>query len=512
MNFRVPHKYHKFLLDLNIPFAKYDSIFIKKLPGQIMTTKNAVVKLLLILSFLPLTIQLHAQTFRSDIFKERRSRLLKSIEDSSIAIFNSAKTATRNGDVDYKYRQNSNFYYLTGFEEPGSAFILLPTDNKKFVMFVRQSNILMESWTGKRAGLNGAIKTYGADTAYGIGLFSKMLTKSLKGKKKIYLDTEDKDLVKLVDSLYKKANENSVKQNINVNDIVNEMRLIKDNFEIDLMRRACEITSDALINAYKNAKPGQYEYEIQAALEYIYTKNGSNYPAFISIVGSGVNSTILHYEENNKIVEDGDMIVMDVGAEYKNYASDITRSIPANGNFSDEQKLIYDIVLKALKETTSFVKPGIGLNELQQYTSRVITDGLLELGLITDKEKNWQTNIWMPHGTSHWVGLDVHDVGDSKYMDKKGRLLEPGMVFTIEPGIYVSKNIFNHLKDAYGFQVSADEIKSFTEKVKDNVAKFANIGIRIEDTILVTKDGCEVLSRNAPKEIDDIEKIMTEKK
>ncbi len=485
--------------------------FIKSCMGRIMHKTNYAPKLFLLFSFLSLSININAQVFRSEIFKERRNHFLKSIDNSSIAIFNSAKTATRNGDVDFKYRQNSNFYYLTGFEEPGSAFILLPSENKKFVMFVRQSNILMESWTGKRVGFNGAIKIYGADTAYGIGLFGKMLTKSLKGKKKIYLDTEDKDLVKLVDSLYKKANENSVKQNINVNDIVNEMRLIKDDFEIDLMRRACEITSDALINAYKIAKPGLYEYEIQAALEYIYTKNGSNYPAFISIIGSGVNSTIIHYEENNKMVENGDIILMDVGAEYKNYASDITRSIPANGRFSPEQKLIYEIVLKALKETTKLVKPGIGLNELQKYTSQIITEGLAETGLITDKEKNWQTNIWMPHGTSHWVGLDVHDVGDSKYMDKKGRILEPGMVLTIEPGIYINQYIFDHLKEAYGFQVSTDELKLFTEKVKDKVSRYSNIGIRIEDTILVTEDGCEVLSEKAPKEIDEIESIMTKK-
>jgi len=354
------------------------------------------------------------------------------------------------------------------------------------------------------------MKTYGADTAYGIGLFGKMLTKILKGKKYIYLDTEDKDLVKLVDSLFKKANGNLDKQKINVNSYINKMRIIKDDYEINLMRKACEITSDAVIKAYQTTKPGIYEYEIQAAIEYVYTKNASNYPAFASIVGSGINSTVIHYEENNKLVEDGDMIVMDIGAEYKNYASDITRSYPANGKFSDNQKIIYEIVLNALKETTKLTKPGIGLNELQNKTSQIIIDGLFELGLITDKEKDWQTNIWMPHGTSHWVGLDVHDVGDSKYLDRKGRVLEPGMVFTIEPGIYVNKYIFDNLKDAYGFQIPNNELNSFKDKVKDLVNKYSNIGIRIEDTILVTEDGCEILSRNAPKEIDEIESIMAE--
>ena len=443
---------------------------------------------------------LSAQVQNKNIFKERRETLLSKME-GGIAIIKGADPANRNGDVDFLFRQNSNFYYLTGFEEPFAALILIPDENKKFIMFVRNRNLVMENWTGKRAGIEGAMNDFGADTAFANGLFEKLLTSYLKGKTKIYLNTSDKELVTLVDSLYVKANGNADKKNINVNKIIAEMRVIKSQDEIERIKKACYITSDAHVEAMKAAKPGMKEYELAAIIEYIFKKEGADYTAFPSIVGSGINSTILHYEAGSREFKKNDMIVMDIGSEYNNYASDITRSIPANGKFTPEQKEIYAIVLKANEKAIENAKPGIGLNEIQNYAKDIVTDGLLNLGLITSKEKSWQTDVW----------LDVHDVGDAGYFTKQGRIVEEGMVFTIEPGIYINRNTLDYLEDLYGYMVDKKELKEFVQKVKSAVEKYNNIGIRIEDTILITKEGCEVLSSNSPKEIEEIESTLKKK-
>ncbi|MCX6151366.1 MAG: aminopeptidase P N-terminal domain-containing protein [Ignavibacteriales bacterium] len=477
-----------------------------------MWNRNPVNPFLVILNFLIIIpfINYYPQLSDKTTFKNRRESLLSKM-DGGIAIIKGAKVANRNGDVDFQFRQNSDFYYLTGFEEPGSALLLIPGENKKFVMFVRQKNLMMEAWMGARSGIEGAIKNFDADTAFGIGLFEKTLTSYLKGKNKIYLNTSDKDFVKLIDSLYKKANGNLNKENLNVNKIIAEMRVIKSPEEISLIKTACDITAEAQIEAMKAAKPNIMEIELAAIIEYIFKKDGAQYTAFPSIVGSGINSTILHYEAGNRKLEKNDVVVMDLGSEYNNYASDITRTIPANGKFSTEQKDIYEIVLHALNETIDYAKPGIGFNEIQNHAKNIITDGLFNLGLIFDKTKSWQTDIWMPHGISHYVGLDVHDVGDVNYSDPIGRLVEPGMVFTIEPGIYVSENVLINLKEFYGYKVNKNELEEFIIKVKPNVEKYKNIGIRIEDTVVITNNSCQVLSSKAPKEIDEIENLMLEK-
>lgn len=444
------------------------------------------------------------------IFERRRENLLSKMA-GGIAIIKGANNIIRNGDIEFPFRQNSDFYYLAGFNEPSSALLLLPGENKKFIMFVRQKNIMMETWTGNRAGIEGAMKLYGADTAFAISRLDEALMSYLKQKLKIYFNTTDKELVKRVDSLYKKVNGNSNKENVNVNKLIAEMRVIKNPDEIELIKRACDITSEAQIEAMKAAKINMKEYELAAIIEYIFKKNGSDYTAFPSIVGSGINSTILHYEAGNKNLENGDMIVMDIGAEYNNYASDVTRSIPANGKFSPAQKEIYNIVLKANKEAILFAKLGVGLNEIQNRGKEFITDGLYRLGLITDKNKSWQTDVWMPHSISHYIGLDVHDVGDAGYFTAKGRIVEEGMVFSVEPGIYVNKNNFEHLPELYGYMVDKKELEEFIKNVKPVVEKYNGIGIRIEDTVTITKDGCKVLSAKAPKEIKKIEDLMKQK-
>ena len=466
-----------------------------------------------ILSFLSLiSIFLQQSLYTQDktIFEKRREILLSKM-DGGIAIIKGANLVNRNGDVDFPYRQNSNFYYLTGFDEPNAALLLLPGENKKFIMFVRQKNLMMETWTGNRAGIEGAINIFGADTAFGIGNFEEKLTAYLKQKSKIYINTTDKELLKQVDSLYKKVNGNSNYENVNVNKIIAEMRVIKNPEEIELIKKACDITSEAQIEAMKAAKINMKEYEIAAIIEYTFKKNGAGYPAFPSIIGSGINSTVLHYDAGDKNLKNADMVVMDIGAEYNYYASDITRSIPADGKFTPAQEKIYDIVLQANKEAIQFAKPGIGLNEIQNHGKEFITEGLYKLGLITDKNKGWQTDVWMPHGISHYIGLDVHDVGDAGYFTAKGRAVEEGMVFSIEPGIYINKNSFEHLPDLYGFMVDKKELEDFMKNVRPLVEKYNGIGIRVEDTIVITKDGCDVLSSKAPKEIKEIENLMRQK-
>jgi Xaa-Pro aminopeptidase len=495
---------------LNNKFIKYDSKFRKWYKRDNIMRPTYRIKAILPLFLISIIFLQKFYAQEKSVFEKRREILLSKM-NGGIAIIKGANPVNRNGDVEFPFRQNSDFYYLTGFDEPNSALLLLPDENNKFILFVRPKNIMMETWTGNRAGVEGAMKLFGADTAYGINSFEEILLNYLKQRSKIYINISDKELVKQVDSLYKRANGNQDKENVNIHKIISEMRVIKSQEEIELIKKACKITSEAQIEAMKAAKISRKEYELSAIIEYVFKKNAAQCYAFPSIVGSGINSTILHYEAGDKSLENGDIVVIDIGAEYNYYASDITRSIPANGKFTTEQKEIYGIVLEANKEAIQFAKPGAGLNEIQNRGKLFITEGLYKLGLITNKDKAWQTDVWMPHSISHYIGMDVHDVGDAGYFTAKGRTVEEGMVFSIEPGIYINKNTFSHLKDLYGFMVDKKELEDFMDSVKPFVEKFNGIGIRIEDTIVITKDGCEVLSSEAPKEIKEIEEIMKDK-
>jgi Xaa-Pro aminopeptidase len=262
----------------------------------------------------------------------------------------------------------------------------------------------------------------------------------------------------------------------------------------------------------KAAEPGMYEYEIEAIIEYIFRKNGSQRPGFPSIVGSGPNSTILHYDANKHQTQDGDLIVMDVGAEYDHYTADVTRTIPVNGKFNKEQKEIYEIVLEAQQQAIDKIAPGVGIYEVHYRAVEVIKDGLYRLGLITDKESRWQYRIWLMYNTNHWLGLDVHDVGSRGRDDGKGRRLEPGMVFTVEPGIYIGEHSLDSLlKTTRRSKARKEDVAAFLEKVKPVVEKYMNIGVRIEDDVLVTEDGHENLSSKAPTTVKEIEKWMKKK-
>jgi len=262
----------------------------------------------------------------------------------------------------------------------------------------------------------------------------------------------------------------------------------------------------------KAVKPGMYEHEIQAIIEYIFRKNGAQGPGFPSIIGSGPNATILHYEANNRQTEDGDLLLMDVGAEFGHYKSDITRTIPVSGRFTQTQKEIYEVVLQAQKEAIKIAGPGVGIYEINNRGVEVIKEGLLKLGLITDKDSGWQHRPWLMYNISHWVGLDVHDVGGRGPDDGQGRRFVPGMVFTVEPGLYIREDTLENLPGMVGrLGIEKDELEDFISRVKPAVKKYANIGVRIEDDILITETGYEVLSSKVPKEIEAIEKLMREK-
>jgi Xaa-Pro aminopeptidase len=428
-------------------------------------------------------------------FVKRRKKIIKKIGRSGIVILPAAPVAARNGDYDYPYRQNSDFYYLTGFEEPEAAAIIAPNRKEgEFILFNRIRHRQEEIWTGMRAGQEGACKLFGADEAYPISELEKKLPELLEGREEVYYTIGlDRDFDKIVLAAMNKIR-GKIRGGISspivfkdITDTLHEMRLIKSPAEIQLMRKAAEITAAAHTRAMQACKPGINEYHLEAEIIHEFQRNGARYPAYTSIVGSGGNSCILHYNENNKSIDKNSIVLIDAGCEYHYYASDVTRTFPANGRFSKEQKAIYEIVLAAQQAGIQAVRPGASWPAMQTAIVKVITQGLIHLGILKDKldaaiEKEAYSPFYM-HKSGHWLGIDVHDVGRYK-IKGKWRVLRPGMVLTVEPGIYISSDM--------------QEVDK----------RWHNIGVRIEDDILVTAKGHEVLSRQAPKEIEAIEALM----
>ena len=439
-----------------------------------------------------------SQNLNKEVFAKRRQKLMGKME-GGIAVFRADAF-------------NRDFYYLTGFDEPGAACLLIPDAEEKFILFVRPQSPARIIWTGKRYGTEEAVKVFGADKAYSIAQFEKILPRYLMGKDRIYCSFDNKELTDSLTQMIRRPRDNWPKQISNILPSVHEMRMVKDSYETWLMRKAAGITCDALLETMKAAEPGMYEYEIEAIIEYIFRKNGAQRPGFASIVGSGPNSTILHYEANERQTRDGDLVVMDVGAEYGHYTADVTRTIPVSGKFNKKQKEIYEIVLEANQKAIDRIAPGVGIYEINNCAVEVIKNGLYRLGLITDKKSRWQYRTWLMYNTNHWLGLNVHDVGSRGRDDGKGRRLEPGMVFTVEPGIYVGEHSLDSLSETMRrSKAKKEDIAAFLEKVKPVVEKYMNIGVRIEDDILVTEDGHENLSSKAPKTVKEIEKWMKKK-
>jgi Xaa-Pro aminopeptidase len=502
----------------NIDYQFINSFFLKNPNMKLKTYHLKIYCFLFIfcIHFIPLA----SQTFDKNEFARRRSLLMQKM-DGGIAIFKSAEVVNRNYDIDYKFRQESDFYYLTGFDEPGSAFLLIPGADKEFIMFVRPGNTYMEIWTGKNPGIEEVMNIFGADTVFAIDRFDELLPIYVEGKDKVYCSVLDKKLTGKILALMEprpgdhlKHISKPPKTLIDPLPVIHEMRVIKSDYEIQLIKKPINITCDAQIEAMKAARPGMYEYEIEAIIEYIYRKNGCPRYAFPSIVGSGPNTAVLHHMRNDRKIRDGDLILIDIGAEDNYYAADITRTIPANGKFSKEQKEIYEIVLNAQKEAIMMIKPGVSFTELEDKVIAVVKDGLYKLGLILDKNSEWQYKVWYYTYPWHYLGIDVHDVGRYVYESSfLARNFEAGMVVTMEPGIYISRSMMEIVKDREWFATDfpEDEVKAFFEKVQPVAEKYFDLGIRIEDDILVTKDGHEVLSAKAPKEIKDIEEMMKNK-
>jgi Xaa-Pro aminopeptidase len=428
--------------------------------------------------------------FNLSELKQRRRQFLATVDKDTVIILVSAPESLRNGDVHYPYRQDSDFYYLTAFPEAHAIAVLLPdSQDGRFILFSRPYDVVEAIWNGQAIGQERAKEHYAVDEAYAIDQLEVQLPRFLTPSARCYyLGSQNPVLVKRLNEVLNQVKQSPCQEGlVDITQALHELRLRKSPTELDCLREAATISSQAHIKAMKACRPGRYEYQIEAELLYEFYQNSSRATAYPSIVASGGNACILHYTDNNALLKSGDLLLIDAGCEYQSYASDITRCFPVNGRFSSEQKAIYDIVLKAQQALIDSIKPGVVWDSLQARCVQIITEGLLDLGLLKGNiesliEHKHYKKFYM-HGCSHWLGLDVHDVGCYK-LNKKWRPLEPNMVFTVEPGIYIAAQ---------------------TEGVDE---KWWNIGVRIEDDVCVTKDGCEVLSQAAPKKISDIESLM----
>lgn len=428
-------------------------------------------------------------------FKQRRKRLMQAMGEGAIAIVPTAPVRLRNRDAEYPYRADSDFYYLTGFPEPEAVAVLSPGRKQgEYLLFCRERDPTMEIWNGRRAGLDGAVADYGADDAFPIKDLDDILPGLLENSERVFYtmgnDQEfDQRLIGSVNEIRKKSRSGShaPREFVAVDHLLHEMRLFKSRAEIKAMRRAAQISAAAHRRAMQTCRAGLMEYQVEAELRHEFTRLGSSAPAYNPIVGGGANACILHYTENNRALHDGDLLLIDAGAEYQNYAGDITRTFPVNGRFTPAQQAVYQVVLAAQAAAIDKVRPGNNWNQPHEAAVRVLTQGLIDLGILKGKLnkliKDEEYRRFYMHRTGHWLGMDVHDVGDYKIGDV-WRMLEPGMVLTVEPGLYLSAGS------------------------KGVAKKWWNIGVRIEDDVLVTREGCDVLSIDAPKTVAEIEALM----
>jgi len=430
------------------------------------------------------TVQIHAA---------RRAAFIKQMNEG-VAIFPAAPLSVRSNDTEYRYRQDSDFYYLTGFPEPEALCLLSPQhETEKFILFVRPRDKEKEVWTGRRFGAEGAKELFGADAAYTIDKIDEILPQHLAVAETVYynLGRDERMNAKILDLMNRARmmcprNGRGPVSLVDPGEILHELRLFKSEGELGLMQRAVTASTAAHHAALTQTRPGMFEYEVEALLEFQFRRHGAAGPAYPSIVASGANGTILHYIENTSQMKDGDLLLIDAAAEFDCYCSDVTRTFPLGARFSPVQKDVYSLVLTAQKEAIAMVRPGVRFDDVHQRATEILVDGLKQFGLLSGKtkeiiEKGDHRKFYM-HRTSHWLGMDVHDVGKYKIGDDS-RALEPGMVLTVEPGIYIA------------------------EDAENVVEQFRGIGIRIEDDVLVTAAGHEVLTKAIPKEIEEIETI-----
>ena len=436
------------------------------------------------------------------MFAERRQQLLQALGPEAVAIFVGGRLAVRSADTEFPFRQDSDFWYLTGFDHPDAVAVLSTREGPAYTLFIQPRDRSAEIWTGYRPGIEGAIEDYGADAAFSIDELPTKLPELLRGAARIYhalgRDLElDRRVIALQDEIRRQSRGGVLpaEELVDPRHLVHEMRLIKSAEEIALMQQAADISLEGHHRAARLAQPGRFEYELEAELAHAFRSHGGAGPAYGSIVGGGRNATILHYIRNDQRLVEGDVVLIDAGVEYQGYASDVTRTYPVGGRFEPPARDLYQLVLDAQAASIEASRPGATLPDVHAASVRTLCSGMVDLGLLEGDvdeliEKEAYRAYYM-HGTSHWLGLDVHDVGAYVVRESPGspngetttkpRPLAPGMAYTIEPGIYVAE----------------DDPKA--------PEAFRGIGIRIEDDVVVTEDGILNLTREIPKEVDDIE-------
>ena len=430
-------------------------------------------------------------------FARRRRQLIKAMGREAIAIIPAAPVHLRNNDVEYAYRQDSNFFYLTGFAEPESVAVLVPgRPQGEYLLFVRDRDPARETWDGRRAGPVGARRDYGADDAFPIGDIDDILPGLMEGRAKVYYTVGihrefDQRVLGWVNGLRAQAKQgrHAPYEMVALEHELHEMRLFKSRAECAQMRHAAEIAARAHVRAMRSCRPGGFEYEIAAEIRHEFMRARADI-SYLPIVGGGANGCILHYRENADELRDGELLLIDAGCEYESYASDITRTLPVNGRFTPPQRAAYDVVLEANLAAIEAVRPGASWNRPHEVAVQVLTAGMVRLGLLKGRVPSLVKSLayrrFYMHKTGHWLGMDVHDVGDYKIGDA-WRQLEPGMVLTVEPGLYIPPG------------------------TRGIPPEFRNIGIRIEDDVLVTREGHEVLTTGVPKHAREIEQLMADR-
>lgn len=431
-------------------------------------------------------------THHGDTFARRRAAFFDAMaaeSPSAVAVLPAAPVFPRNNDVDHEYRQDSDFFYLTGFDEPESVLVL-DAQERKATLFVRPRDPEREVWDGPRAGVDGAKAAYGAEEAFVRSELAEKLPNLLQNRRRVYYRLRvsrsfDDRLLAAIDKLRgrHRLGVSAPSEIVDPGAILHEMRLRKGPVEVEAMRTAARITREAHELAMGRTRPGMREYEVEAMLLDTFRRHGSERPAYGSIVGSGPNACVLHYRKNDRAIGSGELLLIDAGCEYGYYASDVTRTFPVGRDFSREQQAIYELVLQAQLEGIAAVRPGATVEEIHRLSVEILTRGMVRLGLLSGEvEKLIETEAYKRfymHRTSHWLGMDVHDVG-AYFVDGKPRRLEAGMVLTVEPGIYIAPD-----------EASVD-------------ARWRGIGVRIEDDVMVTPSGQEVLTAGIPKTVDEV--------
>lgn len=430
-------------------------------------------------------------------YKARRTRLLQQLPSGSVAVLPAATHLHRNADAEYPFRQSSDFYYLTGFNEPDGLLLLLPgRPEGEYVLICQPRDPAMEVWTGYRAGPEGCCEMFGADQAFVLDEADEKLPELLDGRRSLYYpmghsSAFDQRVQGWLATLRKRVRQGCEPPEalLQIDSLLHEMRLIKDEEEVAVMSAAADISAAAHVKAMRQCRPGMMEYMLEACITHHCAMQGARFQAYSPIVGGGANGCILHYIENSAPLRDGDLVLIDAGCELDCYASDITRTFPVNGRFNEQQRALYELVLDTQLQCIDAIRPGVPWNDIHDLSVRVITAGLIRLGLLSgDLDELITSEAYRPfymHRSGHWLGMDVHDVGSYKQQGE-WRPLEPGMVLTVEPGIYVAPD--NEAVDP----------------------QWRGIGIRIEDDVLVTPEGHAVLTAAVPKTVEAIERLMQE--